>query len=73
VTVVVNGAAKDVDVVHLTYAEVVILAGSSGSPSVTYLGPPHGDSRRSGTVYPGCPPVLLEHGMVFEVVHTSGA
>ncbi len=71
--VVVNGSAAWFDPITITYEEVVALAGETGTPSVTYCSKRDGDTRRSGTMHPGCSPVLLSDVMSFTVIHTGGA
>ncbi len=71
--ITVNGNRLDFFGSQIGYAEVVKLADMSGSPSVTYQGPRAGDTRRSGTMRPGCMPVELDDGMVFNVAHTDRA
>lgn len=73
-TIIVNGEEKDFSgETHIDYEDVVLLAGKSGSPTVTYRGPKTGDSRREGIMHPGCEPVMLVERMVFNVVHTDKA
>jgi hypothetical protein len=71
--IVVNGRDVRFDPATITYEEVVTLAGESGTPSVTYSSKRDGDTRRAGTMYPGCSPVLLTDVMVFTVIHTGAA
>ena len=71
--IIVNGSPIMVESVTVTYAEIVALAGLTGNPSVTYCSKRDGDTRREGTMYAGCSPVLLSDVMVFSVVHTGGA
>lgn len=73
--IIVNGVPIDLENTpfHLTYEQVVKLAGETGNPSVTYCSKRDGDTQRSGTMYSGCAPVLLTDVMVFNVVHTDGA
>ena len=73
--IIVNGGPVELTAGpgHVSYEEVVALAGLSGAPTVTYAGKRDGDVRRQGTMYTGCPPVVVEDGMVFNVIHTGGA
>lgn len=68
--IIVNGANQDFFGSQISYEEVVALAGEKGTPSVTYRGRRQGDSQRSGMMHPGCKPVPLDEGMVFNVAST---
>lgn len=71
VRITVNGVDFLVSETHITYERVVELSGQTGQPSVAYLGPRHGGTRRSGTLYPGCDPIFVEDGLGFTVAHTG--
>lgn len=71
--ITINGRDHDVPGGYLSYEELVKLAGKTGNPSATYLGPRMGDMRRGGIMHPGCKPIELEEGMHFDVVHTGNA
>lgn len=73
VKIIVNGRPVDFEPAHISYAEIVGLAGLTGTPSVTYCSKRDGDVRREGTMYTGCSPVLVTDVMTFDVVHTGGA
>ncbi len=73
VEIIVNGSRLTVGGTHLTYDEVVELAGSSGNPTVVYSSAKKGDTRRSGEMHRGCADVAMEAGMVFTVMHTGNA
>ena len=73
VKITVNGELVDFAPVTITYEEVVALAGLTGTPSVAYCSKRDGDTRRSGTMYMGCPPVLVADAMVFNAIHTGAA
>lgn len=70
---VVNGRECEFDKNTISYEEIVALAGEKGYPTVTYMGPRHGDSRRSGEMHYSCKPVVLEAKMIFSVIHTDNA
>lgn len=69
----IDGLEVDFVGEHISYEEVVRLAGLTGNPSVAYRSLWRGDSRRIGTMYPGCRPVIVEAGMYFNVMHTGNA
>jgi hypothetical protein len=71
----INGATKYVPHKPMTYEEIVDLAGLDPKRcwTVTYAGPRRGDSRRSGTMHTGKPPLELEEGMIINVADTSNA
>ncbi len=71
--IIINGIERDVSGTEVSYADIVLLAGKQGQPSVKYSGPQHGDTQRNGTMHYGCPIVALEEGMVFSVVHTGNS
>lgn len=71
--VIVNGCSIQTDLVCVSYEEVVEWAGLTGTPSVIYCSRRDGDVRRQGTMYAGCPSVLLSDVMTFNVAHTGGA
>jgi len=69
----VNGKPMEATGETVSYEYIVELAGMTGYPTVTYSGPRKGDMRRSGEMHMGCPPVVLEPGMIFNVCHTGNA
>jgi hypothetical protein len=70
----VNGKKMRVELTQLTYEQVLSLAGMTGTPSVVYRWRATlGDVSRQGTMWPGCEPVHLGDGMIFNVAHTGGA
>ncbi len=71
--ITVNGKLIDFEPASITYSEVVALASLAGTPSVTYCSKRDGDTRREGTMYPGCSPVFVGDVMIFNVAHTGGA
>jgi hypothetical protein len=77
VKVHVNGVEReihsDLAAVSISYEDMVKLADETGHPSVVYRGPSGGDSRRNGEMHKGCPPLVLESGMSFSVMHTGNA
>lgn len=71
--IAVNGRLIEFEPTHISYEEIIAIAGMTGTPSVTYCSKRDGDTRRQGTMYTGCSPVLITDAMVFDVVHTGGA
>lgn len=70
--IILNGKTCDVDA-HLSYEQVVELAGLTGHPTVTYRGKRQGDSCREGEMHTGCNILHIEDGMIFNVMHTGNA
>lgn len=68
--ILVNGETFEVEASHISYREVVRLAGKSGHPSVTYHQPRQGGG---GLMSPGSKPVPLTEGLSFSVYHTDSA
>jgi len=72
-TIIVNGLPVFIDYELFSYEDVVKLAGMTGYPSMTYRTPKKDDgSRREGILHTE-QSVVLESGMVFNVIHTDKA
>lgn len=71
IRIVINGEERYTGARSLSYEWVVSLAWMSGHPTVTYSGPRHGDTQRSGTMHPGCADLEIEDGMIFNIAHTG--
>lgn len=68
----INGQDHQITGPDISFEEVVALAKQSHEASVTYAGPRHGDSRRTGTMFKG-KVIAAEDGMQFTAVVTGGA
>ncbi len=69
--IIINGKSQKL---NLTYEEIIVRAGYKPNQiiSVTYIGPRHGDSQRSGIMYPGTS-VEIEDEMIFNAADTGNA
>lgn len=73
--ITVNGTPFGIKTEFLSYADIVVLAGSPpdrGDLTITYWTKGEGDRHRSGTVTPGRS-IDVEDGMHFTAVNTSAA
>ncbi len=71
IRIYINGEERWLGLKSISYAWVVSLAWMRRDPTVIYWGPGEKDTRREGTMYPGCPDLELEDGMYFGIVHTN--
>lgn len=71
--IVVNGQEVDFDAPNICYEDVLWIADERSGATVTYTGPRHGDSQRSGILYAGKPPIQVEAGMRFNCAMTNNA
>lgn len=71
--IIVNGRPHDAADSHLTYDQVVAIAGTSGHPSVLYRLRLDYDTERSGSLHVGSAPIAIAEDMVFNVQHTGNA
>jgi hypothetical protein len=69
----VNDKALIFEGTHVTYEQIVELAGDHGHPTVVYHAHLGGDVERSGEMHTGCAPLAIVDGMTFDVVHTGNA
>lgn len=70
--VTINGRPHEVEGLALSHEDICALAGQPDFASVTYSGPRHGDSQRSGITHRGRS-VDVEEGMRFTCVVTGSA
>lgn len=72
--ITVNGSPFDVQVEHLSYEDIALLAGKPEAKflTVVYRNTPKGDMHRSGTLIPGRS-IDAEDGMIFDAVFTGNA
>ena len=76
--IIVNGTEWDTPASELSYDDIVRVAWDTlphAPPlmTVTYDWRGAGDISRSGTLYPGKPPIKIESGMIFTAVSTNNA
>jgi hypothetical protein len=76
--VIVNGLEWTTPAETLGYDDIVMVAWDKlpAAPplmTVTYHWSGPGDAERSGTLYPGKPPIKVENGMIFNAVSTGNA
>lgn len=72
-TITINGKEIQWPGSLIDYGAVLSCSKMAQGATVTYRGPNHGDSQRSGSLYPTDQAIVLEEGMIFNCCDTGNA